>query len=415
MALRYAFFLGNHPELSLVEAWHALQRNTIATSLEYVGPQHVIFSAEKPISGDVVHELGGTDRIGQIMAKSAHAWTPQEVFDALDATPKSKKITVGLSTLSVSNFDAAAFAYDVKKIAAARDVKLRFVLPKKSSRLNAAQVEANHLTQSPNAELTLIKQEDQWLLARTLEVQDIRAYERRDTRRPARDARVGMLPPKLAQIMINIALQSRPTTKGNTTLFDPFCGMGTVLQEAWLLDIKAHGSDINERMVAFSDKNITWLSEHFSVSKELRPELFVHDARRPFPKDLRGKITHIVTEPYLGNPMRSPLLSREAAAHIEPLANLYLAALKNFWPILAPEGMVLFLLPAFRRGHRGNETFTLFPAGFLDAITELGYSQIQLIPPALQEKLSGSDRGTLLYSRPDALVGREFTLWQKAE
>jgi hypothetical protein len=37
-------------------------------------------------------------------------------------------------------------------------------------------------------------------------VQDIDAYAERDFERPMRDAFVGMLPPKLAQIMLNLAV-----------------------------------------------------------------------------------------------------------------------------------------------------------------------------------------------------------------
>lgn len=62
---------------------------------------------------------------------------------------------------------------------------------------------------------------------RTSFVQDIESYTARDQARPMRDARVGMLPPKLAQIIINLALSNNDITE----VLDPFCGTGVVLQE----------------------------------------------------------------------------------------------------------------------------------------------------------------------------------------
>lgn len=411
---RYVFFLGNHPELSLSEAWYALSRGQFGAQMTHVGDQYALLTTSKPVPGDFVHDLGGTDRIAEVIATEPAFWSATAMLDVLAKHGSSKKITVGLSTISVSNIDIEKFAFELKTKANEKGIKLRFILPKKNQRLNAAQVEANHLTKGSDAELTIIKHEDEWLLTKTLEVQDIRSYELRDTQRPARDAKVGMLPPKLAQIMINLGLSTTALAKEKITIFDPFCGMGTVLQEAWMLDIQSMGTDINERMIDFAGKNLTWLSEHFSVSHTLRPEIFVHDARQPFPPDMRGTVSHIVTEPYLGKPLRTPLLPADAGAYIDELAGLYLTALKNLLPVLAPGGTALFLFPAFRRGNRKNDTFTLFPEGFLDAVTELGYSQLQLIPPEVRDFLPRSDRGTLLYSRPDALVGREFTLWQKA-
>ena len=80
-------------------------------------------------------------------------------------------------------------------------------------------------------------------------MQDIESYTKRDRERPKRDAKVGMLPPKLAQIIINLAAGQLPEEKlqnicdiplgepiprrllGQTVL-DPFCGTGVILQEA---------------------------------------------------------------------------------------------------------------------------------------------------------------------------------------
>src|SRR6185503_10002944 len=100
------------------------------------------------------------------------------------------------------------------------------------------------------------------LLAQTLFVQDIEAYGARDQARPARDARVGMLPPKLAQIMLNLSagpLRASAEELARLRVLDPFCGTGVILQEALLMGYSVLGTDIDERMVDYSRRNIKWL------------------------------------------------------------------------------------------------------------------------------------------------------------
>ena len=64
-------------------------------------------------------------------------------------------------------------------------------------------------------------------VAETVWIQDIESYSERDMNRD-RSMTVGMMPPKLAQMMINMA------TRGEfgTIVWDPFCGLGTTLIEA---------------------------------------------------------------------------------------------------------------------------------------------------------------------------------------
>ena len=82
-------------------------------------------------------------------------------------------------------------------------------------------------------------------------IQDIEGYSERDIGRE-RSMTVGMMPPKLAQMMINMA------TKGNMLrIWDPFCGLGTTLIEAHNAGYShLTGSDISAEMVQETKKNI---------------------------------------------------------------------------------------------------------------------------------------------------------------
>lgn len=89
-------------------------------------------------------------------------------------------------------------------------------------------------------------------IAETVWIQNIESYSQRDMDRD-RSMVVGMMPPKIAQIMINLA------TKGDKTLtlWDPFCGLGTTLIEAFHGGHNfLKGSDLEVTMVQMTQKNM---------------------------------------------------------------------------------------------------------------------------------------------------------------
>lgn len=373
----YIFFLGSHSELSLLEIESLL------------GKRSAIQNLSSPLPLNFFDRMGGIERVGIILDKQTSQYSPEQLLSLLSPLPR--KFMLGLNA-------SESFAFEIKKLVQAQDSKVKFVLPKsKNKMLNAAQVIFNKLDQEPNAEINLIQQEQGWLVVKTIWIQDIRAYEVRDTSRPARFGKVGMLPPKLAQMMINFAvgIESGYLPAGRQVL-DPFCGMGTILQEGQLMGYNMFGSDIAQEMIEASKRNLQWLAEHFNVSNDPKPIVFQHDATRPFGPKLSGKFDAIVTEPYLGPPLRS-----SSPSHPEELGNLYIQAFRNFWPVLKPSAKVVFVMPVLAQ--RRGQDFVFFPVVALDAIAKLGYRRLQPL---------GLDR-RLLYARPDALVGREITIWEK--
>ena len=79
------------------------------------------------------------------------------------------------------------------------------------------------------------------------------------------------LSPKLAGCMVNLT-----RIRENQLLLDPFCGVGSILIEAALLNCQVIGSDIDARMVWASRKNL----DHYGLSEKA---LAIADARElPF-------------------------------------------------------------------------------------------------------------------------------------
>lgn len=133
---------------------------------------------------------------------------------------------------------------------------------------------------------------------KTLEVQDIDSYSKRDFSKN-RDMQVGMLPPKLCQMMINIWKESKDCESKN--VYDPFVWLGTVLIEAlnmWIPQI--FWSDLSEKMVDESRKNISDfisknLLKNISFKIEKLNAKFINESEIL----QKEKIDLIVTEWYL--------------------------------------------------------------------------------------------------------------------
>jgi len=68
-----------------------------------------------------------------------------------------------------------------------------------------------------------------------------------------------MLKPKLARILINL-------TGAKKQLLDPFCGTGSILIEAGVLGLKPIGSDIEKKMIWYSQLN----TKHFKIKAKLK-------------------------------------------------------------------------------------------------------------------------------------------------
>ena len=135
-------------------------------------------------------------------------------------------------------------------------------------------------------EFLFIKIPSGYVLARTTDIQPISAFAARDYAKPQRDARNGMLPIKLAMMMLNIASKGK-----KITIHDPFCGTGTVVTEGIRLGLTGSGADISAGMVTASKKN----TEHIGATASY--------IQKDATEKSQPLCDAIVTEGYLGPPV----------------------------------------------------------------------------------------------------------------
>ncbi len=261
--MKYIFHLGRVPELSLAEIQAVLEKTNSAYSVDFVNPKMLIVEAEKTIDFEnIFPKMGGTIKISKVLFESKNF---NEIFEKIASDVKEsnkerlgKKI-LGYSAYFTKNieknrvFEALgqirkSFITTKKKLS--RETGVRIVFPDENGELKSASVINNKILEK-GGEFNFIFFPDKIVLSKTLIVQNINSYSHRDYGRPKRETHIGMIPPKLAQIMINLA-----KLRENQTVLDPFCGTGTILQEALLDKHRIVGSDANEKQIENCKENM---------------------------------------------------------------------------------------------------------------------------------------------------------------
>lgn len=355
--------------------------------------------------------IGGSTRLARLLTRlETTDWSKIEqhlrksIPVYLQHVPEGK-LKLGLSAygLPITPAKLNASALTLKKIirnSASSGTRNVRIVPNKELELNAAQVLHNGLTSPTGWELLLIRDGSGTILAQTTAIQDIDAYAARDQGRPKRDARVGMLPPKLAQTIVNLAVAQTPPGDDHTVL-DPFCGTGVVLQEALLMGFGVSGSDLEPRMVDYTRTNLDWLSNTLMrepTSIDIRLEQ--GDATAHTWQPIAGIVA---CEGYLGQPLAS-LPSPDKLEQVRSGCSLILRKfLQNIGPQLAPGTRLCLAVPAWQVRPGQFRHLPLLDHE-LDRLEDLGYNQLSFEHVATED---------LIYARADQIVARELLVLTK--
>jgi len=383
----YISVLGRQPLLGLAE-------------LERVfGGQNV-----KPASKSIAHintdffdiqQIGGSLKAGKIIFETgSDDWRilSQKIVQHYikELSGYDGKITLGISAygFKVDVRDVQKIGIVLKQKLKSSGVSIR-VIPNQEIALSTATSHHNKLGLSGNKIELLIARTDKGgaIVAESTGAQNITAYAKRDQERPKRDAFVGMLPPKLAQIMLNLAVGQQQTK--DFRVLDPFCGTGVILQESVLKGYLVYGTDLAEKMVDFSRQNLKWLSETHHA--DIDAELSVGDAMTTH---WNAPIDAVVSETYLGQPFSAPPSPSKLEEVKKNCNHIVTEFLSNLEAQIAPGTPVCIAVPAWLST---NGDFTHLP--FIEKVGQLGFRR---------HEFSNVSQNNLLYYREDQVVAREL-------
>jgi tRNA (guanine10-N2)-dimethyltransferase len=402
------FVLGTQRELSVteIEAVTGVNNHPL-TPPSKVG-ETLLVETDMP-SLVLQDRLGGTVKVGTVVGEFAD-WDNSAAADLIAAmvtTPdpslpagrqglKSRgtsRVVFGLSVYDAGDAkrakelrrEAEGLGLEVKKRLRAQGRAARLVTSKEKT-LSAVVVTTNKLLES-GGEFVLIALPDKILVGQTEAVQDFKAWSERDYGRPARDPQSGMLPPKLARIMINLS----GAEPDKSTLLDPFCGSGTILMEAALLGFKKIvGNDVSERAVGDTQRNMEWLLSRGQGTPTILGalNLFVSTAQT---LSLPEPVDTIVTEPYLGPALHGREHPDFIKKNTAELSRLYRDSFGGLYKLLRPGGKAVVAFPVFKTKSGEIEVATN------ELLSSLGYQ--------VEKKLR--------YERPGQLVARQITIMRK--
>lgn len=378
----YWFILGREPLLSAAEILQKIPSAKISSYNAFILRLNASFNVKK-----LIMELGGTIKVGRELASGL---TADDLAGAMlnELESVSGKIHFGISFYGGAPAVVETMGKELKKLLRQKGRSARYVF-KKEAALSSVTVEANDLLDR-GREFLIFNKDDKYFLAVTEAVQPFSAFSERDFGRPGRDAKSGMLPPKLALMLLNLA-----GLKSDEVLLDPFCGSGTILTEGLLAGLnKVLGSDISDKAVKDSRENIIWTKKKFDKSGG-EAVVFASDSGTLGSKIAPQSIDAIVSEPYLGKPLRGHESALELGRSADELFDLYYRSFKEFKKILRPGARIIFVIPQFSGGASLSELL-------VPALEIIGFKVWPLLPADLRRE------SYVLYRRPDQRVGREI-------
>lgn len=372
-------FLGQTNELCYAELVIIARRLQIPAPL-LITPQLAELIAPREKAQELQELLGGTAKIAEVLEKGPHA-KPEEVEKRIiDFLLELKPKTFTLAEHGRDHLEPLD-AVEIKRTLLTYGVKSNY---KDSPRYGAG---AALLKKGTVEELHVIQTETQLIYASTLTVQDIDTWSLRDAGKPERDRKRGMLQPKIAHMMINLALDQADAA--DQILLDPFCGTGTIMIEGAFMDIPhVMGSDIDVKGVLESNTNLKWWQ---TVQEEpFDYEVAAKAVEKLQPQDFSKRPTMIVTEPYLGK--MTPEID-QIPRILDGLERMYRGAFRAYGRLLPQGGKVAMLFPSFATKKHHITVGKLFRA-----LPELGF-QITA--------------GPFRAGRPDAVTQRELYILEK--
>jgi len=335
--MQYFFILGREPALSLAEIKTVLAKNNVNSEEIAKGDNFLILDLDQEIDAKkYINVLAGTIKIGKIILQ-VEKLNEENFLELIPNT--SNRVVFGISTYNF-NTDLYKLGKNLKNLIKEHGKPDRFAVSKENP-LSSVAVAKNKLIEK-GIEFNLFKVNAQYSIGQTLAVQDFERYSKLDYGRPAPDATSGMLPPKLAQMMLNIS-GANSTEK----LLDPFCGSGTVLQQAVLLGFQnLSGSDISQKAIEDSKKNLDWLRTEYKLN--FTCDLNLLDIKKLETIIKPNSIDVIVTEPDLGPPLRGFESPQQLKQNIFTLERLYQIIFEKIHFVLKKNGVVTMIVPEIR-------------------------------------------------------------------
>jgi tRNA G10 N-methylase Trm11 len=387
----YGFILGTNHSLCKVEICTVLKTKNIDFEIVEASEEILIIKTKEELDLNI-NDFGSTAKLVKFYDKLDDI--------VIEQANNIKSVTFGISIINGGGkfkqlnelyYSSNSIGREVMNLFREYGIKSGF-LPIKERSLSTVSVNEN-LLKEKGFELILVSAKNKTYYGKTLSVQDYEGYSKRDFGRPERDDKSGMVPPKIAKMMINLARQEK-TAK----LLDPFCGSGTFLQEEILLGYKnVEGSDLDIKAVERTKKNLGWIFPDKNISVSSIDVLKLSSRFK--------QVDAIITEPFLGSERLHVMSRDQVFRERQKLELFYTDFFAELKKVLKENGIIVIIFPVIRYK---NEFLYL---DILDKIEKLGLIKQNYCEKDRELGLNLSDRKTIVYYRPKQTVSREIIIF----
>lgn len=415
----YAAFLGHQPHVSLAEL-SSVSDGLIVNNL--IDPHIALFETPAPFETHI-NTLGSIVLLGELSLTPLH-WSGVKIADTKTSAllpeginllkneipgllgkvlplKKRGKVTFSIRTFGIPKPVIKELYHLCKRYLKQHDRPSRYV-GNEHQPAPPITLHTQGILDKCGCELLVLFDGNNLFVGRTIAAHHPDWYAERDVRKPVRDMVTGLLPPKLAQVMLNFGewlVKKYESKNKKLIIYDPFCGSGVIPMEAILRGWPVLASDISQRAISATDKNLEWLRKTKKIfKKDVASSLWKHDATKPF--NLKELPDVIVTETSLGDPLTRRPSHTQGEMFRRQSERLQAAFLTNVCVSL-PSTPVVCTWPIWY-----TKTDIIALQKIWDTVRRLGYRPV--LPPALHPQPHG--RTSLIYRRPDQFVGREIVL-----
>ncbi|MHA1110154.1 MAG: TRM11 family SAM-dependent methyltransferase, partial [Promethearchaeota archaeon] len=326
---------GRNPKLSQAELFSFLSSRSIDFTIHTSDDEYNILDIKGNMNSKRIAQfLAGTVKLGKIYISSNKKENLLELLHQENFYWEDTK-TLNYAISSYGNGLQEPYFQDLfKKLFKEIKQKASLKKPNPSGLWNALQ-------RKDFMDLLVFKSKSTIFLGRTIAAYNIKQNKKRYELRPHVEETISSSV-RFSRILINLS------QKTGGKLLDPFCGIGTVLQEAMLMGFDVVGSELQKDRVTHCKQNLEWIRTQYPTSKSNSSYMFKviqSDVRKLNEKLPKNSIDTIVTEPELGPFLKSIPSNNEAQSIIKSLEDIYLSTFRVADSLLKPDGTFIMVLP----------------------------------------------------------------------
>ena len=330
--MKYLIILGRNIELSVKEVESYLIRINNPL-MSYTVNKNAILIEVKDKLNNIIGNLGGVIAIGEILSSGKIEEITNDLSGKELYSGQKNKFNYVLWNYSKEKIDEISI-YLKQKF---RFEKLKAIEKKLTGKvkLQNGEIVDNLVSNLIEEEYFLFSKDDENYFGKITQKCNYEELEKRDMNKPVRRESLS-ISPRLAKILINLSL-----IKKDETLVDPFCGIGVILQESLIQNLKVIGIDKDREAIKGTNQNLSWAK--FNRNNYL---LINNDSSSVNIE----KANAIATEPNLGDILKKIPTKEKAQDIQEGFENLMIQVLNNLKNKIS--GRIVFTAPDIRIGKK---------------------------------------------------------------